>query len=121
MPESQASCTKDSEVDKNIREARNHYNPFWFYDQVRNKGPWDYKQQGAQYQDLGNFNYGATGAAFGFPDTILYRMAGWAQRQAGTSKPAWGHPLGSSPYGDDPDDQEQIRHGIEYARCRCSS
>lgn len=26
-----------------------------------NKGPWDYKQQGKQYQEFGNFNYGATG------------------------------------------------------------
>lgn len=26
----------------------------WFYNQVKNKGPWHYKQQGAQYQDFGN-------------------------------------------------------------------
>lgn len=32
----------------------------YFYDQVRNKGPWDYKQQGGQYQAAGNFNYGVT-------------------------------------------------------------
>ena len=32
----------------------------WFYNQVKNKGPWHYKQQGAQYQDFGNFNFGLT-------------------------------------------------------------
>lgn len=119
MPQPANMCPAENEVDKNVKEAKDHYNPKWFYDQVRNKGPWDYKQQGSQYQDFGNFNYGATGSAMGFPDSVLYRMAGWAQQQAGTSKSGWGSPLGSAPYGDDPADQAQIRAGIEYARCRC--
>lgn len=106
-------------VCENMKDAKDHYNPKWYYDQVRNKGPWDYKQQGSQYQDFGNFNYGATGSAFGWPDTVLERMAGWAQQQAGTSKPEWNSPYGSAPYGDDPSDQEQIRNGIEFARCKC--
>ncbi|MFY1666189.1 hypothetical protein [Pseudomonas sp. Pseu.R1] len=38
----------------------------WFYEQVRNGGPWDFKQQGAEYQDFGNFHYGAVGTAAGF-------------------------------------------------------
>lgn len=106
-------------MNKNMCEAKDHWNPKWYYDQVRNKGPWDYKQQGPEYQDFGNFNYGATGAAYGWPGQVLMRMAGWAQERAGTSKPEWGDPLGSAPYGDDPDDQEQIQRGIEYARCGC--
>jgi hypothetical protein len=106
-------------VDKNMSEAAAHWNPTWFYGQVRNKGPWDYKQRGSTYQDFGNFNYGATGAAMGFPDQVLDRMAGLAQKQAGTSKPDWSGPLGKAPYGDDPDDQLQINRGIEYARCKC--
>ena len=109
----------DVSVCENMQEAKDHYNPIWFYNQVGNKGPWDYKQRGSQYQDLGNFNYGATGSSFGFPDSILLRMAGWAQRQAGTSKPEWGSPLGSAPYGDDPADQVLVRDGIQYAGCRC--
>jgi hypothetical protein len=66
-------------VDDNMRDAiaarvNGGMSPWWFYDQVKNRGPWDYKQQGAQYQDFGNFNYGATGAAFGFSEDALARM-----------------------------------------------
>ncbi len=107
------------EVDKNIAEAGNHFNPFWFYDQVRNRGPWDYKQQGSQFQAFGNFNYGAAGSAMGFPDFALLRMAGLAQQQAGTSRSEWGVAWGFAPYGDDPEDQIQIQAGIRFARCRC--
>jgi hypothetical protein len=81
-------------VDDNIKEdfAANFTlkGSDWFYNKVRSRGPWDYKQLNQQYQDFGNFNYGATGAAFGFSQDTLLRMAGWAQVQAGTSKPEWG-------------------------------
>jgi len=93
----------------------------WFRNQVKNNGPWDYKQQGRQYQDFGNFNYGATGLALGLGETFLLREAGRAQIAAGTSKPEWGDPGsranpwgGKPPYGDDPDDQEQIKKGFAY-------
>ena len=81
---------------------------------VRNGGNWDYKQKGSQYEDFGNFNYGATGRAVGIPAQILKRGAGWAQTRAGTSKKDWGKPLGSPPHGDDPADQKQIQRGIDY-------
>jgi RHS repeat-associated protein len=102
----------------NIREAGRHVNPFWFYNQVRNRAPWDFKQQGP-YEDFGNFNYGATGYMFGFPTFIVLRLAGWAQSRAGTSRPEFGHWWGMAPYGDDPADQAQIRRGIQYAQCGC--
>jgi hypothetical protein len=108
-----ASC------DANIADAKRSKSPFWFYDQVRNKGPWDYKQQGRQFADFGNFNYGASGLGFGFPSSLLRRLAGVAQRAAGTSSPSWGTPWGSPPYGDDPTDQFFIDQGLEYYRCRC--
>ncbi len=43
---------------------------------VRPDGDWDYKRRygDSKYQDLGNFNYGATGASIGFSLNIL--MAG---------------------------------------------
>jgi RHS repeat-associated protein len=85
-----------------------------FYNAVRNSGPMDYKQSGSQFQAFGNFNYGAVGAAAGFFDQVLLRAAGWAQQRAGTSTPAWGGPLGGSPYGDDPNDQQMIQNGIDY-------
>lgn len=86
----------------------------WFYDMVKNMAPWDYKQQGSQYADFGNFNYGLTGAAAGIPSDVLLRAAGYAQQRAGTSRPEWGDPTGSPPYGDDPRDQCFIKKGIDY-------
>ena len=89
----------------------------WFYRQVRNSGPMDYKQTGP-YEAFGNFNYGAVGHALGIPDHILLKAAGLAQARAGTSLPEWGNPNGGPPYGDDPQDQAWIRAGINYAKCR---
>ncbi|HWA11770.1 MAG TPA: RHS repeat-associated core domain-containing protein [Burkholderiales bacterium] len=104
----------------NIQQATNNqWNPSWLYSQVQNKGPWDYKQQGSQYQDFGNFNYGATAAASNIPASIIYRGAGWAQGAANTSSPQWGTWWGSYPYGDDPADQYWIAQGIQYYRCGC--
>lgn len=53
-------------VDTNIEMARGRSadNPlgaaFWFRKQVPDRAPWDYKQQGREYQAFGNFNFGAT-------------------------------------------------------------
>ena len=63
-----------------------------WYNTVRNGGVWDYKQRGSEYENFGNFNYGATGRAVGVPAWILKCGAGWAQKRAGTSKQDWrGH------------------------------
>ena len=107
---------------QNMMLAKLHHGPsaltyLWFYQQVKNHGPWDYKNQhGKQYANFGNFHYGAVGHAAGIPDEILLRAAGWAQSRAGTSSPAFGDWYRSAPYGDDPDDQAWIRMGIEYAK-----
>jgi uncharacterized protein RhaS with RHS repeats len=116
-PPPENSCSKESVLDRNIKEAY-FMGLIPFYNNVRNKGPWDYKQQGSQYQDFGNFNYGATGYSAGL-SAILLPAAGWAQSRAGTSKPAWGSWYGKAPYGDDPADQEMILAGMRYARCGC--
>jgi len=118
----------DANIDDNIKAAAaasfGGKGTPWFYNQVHNNGPWDYKQLGRQFQDFGNFNYGATGSAFGYSEDTLLRAAGWAQKRAGTSKPEWGDAPsalqayvgagGEPPYGDDPDDQAMIKQGIEY-------
>jgi Bacterial toxin 44 len=101
----------------NMEFAAQEWNPWWFYYQVKGKSPWDYKQSGKRYEDFGNFNYGATGAAFGFPDTVLYRAAGWANQKADPTRTNLGKWYGSYPYGDDPEDQEQIKKGIKYCEC----
>lgn len=101
----------------------------WFYGKVRNKGPWDYKQTAKsvyglkgtdptfhQWEALGNFDFGAVGAAAGIPEETLLFGAGFAQRQAHkVHPPEFGTPLGGPPYGDDPRDQQWIRMGIAYA------
>lgn len=112
-------------IDENIRKAESHWlNFLWFYSQVQNRGPWDYKQLGQEYADFGNFNYGASGYAAGFSVATLLRAAGWAQVRAGTSSPGWVEAVtlpqallgigGKPPFGDDPRDQFWISEGIKY-------
>lgn len=112
-------------IEKNIELSEaNRGNFLWFYNQVRNGGPWDYKQIDKDFEQFGNFNYGATGAAAGFSEATLLRAAGWANVRAGTSQPEWGKPVslleallgvgGSAPFGDDPEDQRWISRGIRY-------
>ncbi|MEJ2405783.1 MAG: polymorphic toxin type 44 domain-containing protein [Candidatus Thiodiazotropha sp.] len=106
-------------MDDNIRMSHHHGFPQdlnWFRDQVKNKGPWDFKQQGAQYQDFGNYHYGVMAAAMGIPENVALRAAGYAQTEAGTNDSTWGSPtdLNSGPYGDDPQDQAQIKAGYDY-------
>lgn len=99
-------------------------NLLWFYDQVHNKGPWDYKQLDPDYADFGNFNYGATGAALGLSQDTLLRAAGWAQTRSVNSgvgvAPSLSEAIlgvGEKPaFGDDPVDQDWIKRGIQYYR-----
>mgnify|MGYP000378991915 CR=1 FL=1 len=89
----------------------------WFYDQVKSTGPWNYKKSVSKdFEDFGNFNYGATGTAMGVPENVLLRAAGWAQSRAGTSAQAFREWYTGAPYGDDPKDQFQIKRGIQYAK-----
>ena len=91
-----------------------------FYNNVRNKGPWDLKQQTEyqgtfqfnefviQTQDIGNINFGYTGKALGLPDWVLLAGAGVAQMLAGTSN--FSFVMASN--GDDLRDQMYILYGI---------
>jgi hypothetical protein len=113
----------DADVDANMREADGMWpNPFTFKNAVKNGGPWDYKQRSGQYENFGNFNFGAAGTAWGFPAEILKEQAGKAQIAAGTSKREWQkrggryHNQVLPPYGDDPLDQAWIQRGIDYAK-----
>ncbi|WKZ92212.1 polymorphic toxin type 44 domain-containing protein [Chimaeribacter arupi] len=99
-------------MSRNMATAGTYY---WFYQKVRNKGPWDYKQFNPYWAAFGNFNFGAAGTAAGIPAETLLMGAGYAQIRAGTSKPEWGKWYRKPPYGDDPTDQRNIREGIAYA------
>ena len=110
-------------------------NLLWFYKQVRNQGPWDYKQYSKSpgskdaitgYEPFGNYNYGYTGAAAGYPLDLLLRQAGRAQVTAKSSQPGFGKPGwpmglvgGVPPYGDDPTDQARIIEGYHDRKKGC--
>ncbi len=98
-------------LSENIEQSKEMSFSEW-YDHVSNKGPWDYKQQGRQYEGFGNTNYGATGKALGLPDQVIKRGAGWAAGRAGTKED--GHWWGKAPYGDSIIDQMYIDLGISY-------
>ena len=123
----------NADITGNMNTANAHRNYpeplkyLWFYNQVHNRAPWDYKTADkGKYAPFGNFNYGATGAMLGIPLNVLLRMAGSAQIRDGNSSPAFGsnpgRPLslfgvgGVAPYGDDPADQAFIKKGFRYAR-----
>jgi len=81
---------------------------------VRPGGAQDYKT-GGDFEEFGNFNYGATGRAVGLSPETLLRGAGAAQIMVERGyDPGFGTPLGGPPYGDDPRDQYWIQRGIEY-------
>ncbi|MEK4671145.1 DNRLRE domain-containing protein [Niallia sp. FSL R7-0271] len=101
------------------KEARKHkYNLKWFYNQVRNKGPWDLKQRmnltykiwgkKVSGEALGNIHYGYIGTATGITKATLLSAAGVAQIRAGTS--GWKYWYSRF---DDPKDQSNIKWGID--------
>ncbi len=116
------------DIYENMREAELPrgllYGPNWFHDQVTDWGPWDYKRRHPDFEDFGNFHYGAVGSATGwFFDYTLLDEAGRNQLSKGNSKPEWGKPspvrglpFGTGSYGDDPRDQASIRAGIDFRR-----
>jgi hypothetical protein len=112
-------------IDANIRLAEQlsvaPIDPLFGYGEwlgrVWPRSVWDYKRRGLVYEDFGNFNYGATGAAMGLPDSVLLRGAGAAQWWWGPYRSQWGKPWGGPPYGDQPGDQVLIKAGIQYYRC----
>ncbi|EFL52351.1 hypothetical protein DesfrDRAFT_0840 [Solidesulfovibrio fructosivorans JJ]] len=116
----------DANIDENITKARESFNPFWFIDMVKPKGAWDYKRRSREYEDFGNFNFGATAKAFGFQEKWALQAAGIVQifqHKASADfydekylqalidfKKAFNGP----PYGDEKRDQEMIKLGFRY-------
>ena len=95
--------------------------------------PWDYKLQGIQYEDFGNFNFGAAGLAAGFSEKTLLQAAGAVQivtdlATAGNRLTSGqilkiiqngifsgtGTPVTGPPYGDQLNDQIWIKKGFGY-------
>lgn len=118
--------------------AKHKYALYTFYMNVRGHGSQDYKQNktlntdvpgqkpfapSSLFEDFGNFNYGATGAAQGYNLPFLLRAAGYAGQmaQGNSIRASAKKALGPAPYGDDPTDQVQIQNGYSYYNMGCSS
>jgi hypothetical protein len=91
----------------------------WFANKVRPGGEWDFKQEGSEFEDFGNFHFGVIGAALGYSPETLQRAASLVQNVTdlvaalrGKSTFGTGSPLGGPPYGDQASDQSNIRDGF---------
>lgn len=94
----------------------------FFASQVKSGGPWDYKLTYGttkKYkfngriltgEDLGNIHYGFVGNMV-FSTTILLPTAGAVQIYSGTAHLNW-----YKSYFDDPNDQAQIKYGIQLKK-----
>ncbi|MDB6068189.1 MAG: type secretion protein Rhs [Pedosphaera sp.] len=93
----------------------------WFQRQEKTGGPWDFKDgnyvNAKQYDQYGNFHYGAVGTAMGLDSWTLQTEAGRANTDNKEGDPGWRFWSGSGtpPYGDRPLDNYWIRVGIKYA------
>lgn len=72
-----------------------------------------------EYDDFGNFNYGATGAAMGIPLDLLLRGAGFAKWRRYPGNDPYGRPWDrSGNYGNQPDKNQQIINEFNwYKNC----
>jgi hypothetical protein len=115
VPLAPAGVSVDSNI--NVAQDYSYLNPgadAAFVQLVRNHGLWDYKRQGSEYEDFGNFNFGATAAAMGFPEYIAQNGAGIYQQLFGASRAGSGFPFFKWPYGDDKKDAGHIKDGYKY-------
>ena len=109
-------------VDLNIEIAQDYtfLNPFAdyaLYKLAKTGGLWDYKQLNPQlYDDYGNFNYGATAAAMGFPYYVVQNVAGLYN---GPGSPHDGTYFLKWPYGDDVRGAQQVQAGWDYVNNHC--
>jgi len=79
---------------------------------VAPNGAWDYKTSGQPgSEQMGNFNYGATGSVF-FSPLMLKSAAGIVQLLTLPSNSSGGIPFLLPPYGDEAGDQADIQAGI---------
>jgi RHS repeat-associated protein len=96
----------------------------WYYDNVRTGGPMDYKNQPTfrahpEYDEFGQFNFGAVGAALSLPEQFIKQAAGIASfssflRKGKLPPKSFGLPWTGPPYGDQPWAQPQIGAGYRF-------
>jgi len=117
-------------VDANIKETQRNAPPFTGLDASRGldkidrwlnnvccwTAAWNFQQGGkTQFDDFGNFNYGATGAALGIPGAVLTRAASIKKFYDYWSKKK------SNPYGGNAGQKTaMIKLGIQYFQNGCA-
>ena len=74
-------------------------------------GPWDFKKDGSQYQDYGNFHFGAIMAACGFTLDDAYWFAGMAEKNDGNPKDDGPGDSSNFPYYETWETLEWVRRG----------
>ena len=114
------------DIDANIKKARESFNPYWFVKMVMPERGWDYKRKSPEYEDFGNFNFGATAKAFGFQEKWALQAAGIVQIYQHKARPDFinaeyaksladfKEAFQGAPYGDEKKDQEMIKLGFRY-------
>ena len=111
-------------IHDNVCESSHHSNPMWFKGQLWGSGNWDYYHKyGAQYDDAGNFMYGAAAAAYGLTEQGALIWSGTYKKYInnGTYDPSYGWPLGGPPYGNAPAKQAVVAAGWQYGICECQN
>ena len=93
----------------------------WFAHMESPGQPWDYKAQGGmQYDNFGNFNYGAAGAAAGLPLAELQTIGGALSVALGTgNQQKYGKFYHSPYYGHPPAKSAEISAGYAYYKNGC--
>jgi hypothetical protein len=106
-----------SVLNRNIQLARRHPWPWYLALRLANGGKWDYRPTNDAF---GNFNYGATMTAAGYPKWFIHRFAGGYHECCGAkSGDESGSPLGDPPYGNRPLSDAEIAKGIDYVEMGC--
>jgi hypothetical protein len=78
-------------------------------------GDWDYNHtRGSQYDDFGNYNFGAVSAQMGVPYYVAQNLAGLINGQPGS-----GSLINAWPYGDDIRGALQVQAGYNYVAGQC--
>jgi RHS repeat-associated protein len=108
-----------ADLTANMAQARQNGITWWYEMVSTKKGPWDYKYQNGQpspeYNNFGNFNYGATGCALGVPLNFLERGAGEFKSGFLGGK-GFGSWWWRYPYGNEYEKQDQIAKGFNYCQ-----
>lgn len=79
------------------------------YTNTKDSGAWDEKQRGGQYQQFGNFIFGAYIGAIGMSEDEANQWVGWYKQRNNKSNASW-----TTTHGQNPADAAAMHRGLEY-------